>query len=76
MANTTQKNIGYAGLYTRTRDYLLEKTALFGLIKWEEVVKTTQLDNDLILKIDTMQTPTVVYMNGEEYKLIKLTDGK
>ena len=71
MANITQKNIGYAGLYTRTRDYLKDNTALCGLICWTEVVKTTQLDNDIILKIDTMKTPTVVYMNGEEYKLIK-----
>lgn len=72
MAQTKQKPISFGGFYTRVRDYLQEKTALFGLIRWEVVVCSTQLDDDLILKIETTQIPNVVYINGEEYKLQKI----
>jgi len=72
MANTQEKTLAYGGLYERTRDYLKEKTALFGLIRWEEVVHSEQLDNDLVLKIETKKIPTIVYINGEEYKLSKV----
>ena len=70
-AQTKNKEQGFAGFFERTREYLVEKTALFGLIRWEEVVHTEKVDNDLIMRVMTTKIPDKVFINSEEYILTK-----
>ena len=72
MATTKEIKPKYAGLYTNIREYRRERSALFGLITWEEIVCTERIDDDVILKIVTKEEPTRIIMNGEPYKLVKL----
>ncbi len=72
MAQTSKKELSFGGFYERMREYEVERTALFGLIRWAEVVHTEKVDNSLVLRIETTKMPTRVLVNGEEYKLLKL----
>ena len=75
--NTQEKPISYGGFFERVREYLVERTAMFGLIRWEEVVHKEKVDNDLILRVMTTKIPDKIFINSKEYKLSEvLTDEK
>ncbi len=73
---TTQKEVSYGGFFERVREYSIERTAMFGLIRWDEVVHTEKADNDLVLRIRTSKMPDKVFVNGEEYRLVKVLESK
>jgi hypothetical protein len=46
----------------RVREYFVTRKALGGFIKWDELVKTDQLGNEVYLH--TASPPSTVYLNG------------
>lgn len=73
MAHTNENYFAHGGLYEWTREYLVERTALFGIIRWDEVVRVEKINDDLILAIWTSKMPTKVTVNGKDYELIPLS---
>lgn len=73
MAKTRKKEGIWGGFYERMREFLVDKTALFGIIRWTEVVHTEKADDDLILDIVVTKMPDKTYVNGKEYQLIPLS---
>jgi len=69
MITTQEKTRSFGGFFEKVREYLVERTAIFGLIRWEEVVHTEKVDNDLILRIMTTKMPDKIFINSKEYRL-------
>ena len=66
MIATQNKSRAYVGFYHKMREYLVEKSSLFGIIRWQEVIHTEKVDNELILDIVGV-IPTKLFINDEEY---------
>lgn len=69
MAKTKKKEGIWGGFYERMREFLVDRTALFGIIRWTEVVHAEKADDDLILDIVATKMPTQIYFNGKEHLL-------
>lgn len=72
MAETREKPQSYGGFFEEVREYWVERTAFFGFIRWYELVNTEKASDDLVLRIRTKKMPDRVYVNNEEYKLVKV----
>jgi len=51
----------------RVRETYVERSALFGLLRWWEVIKTDSIGRELY--ITTTETPEKIYLNGRELTL-------
>ena len=72
MAKTKLQTQAFGGVYdsVRERVYEVEKTALFGIFKWKEIVHTAKIGNTLFLRFDFhagKETDLKVLVNGIEY---------
>lgn len=74
MAKTQEKTRSFGGFYEKVREYYIERTAMFGLIRWAEMVHQEKADNDLILRIETTKLPDKVFVNGKEYRLLEIVN--
>ena len=59
----TKKIVGIQPVL-KVREYYKEKEGLFGLIRWEEIVKTETFGNRLNIFIPIM--PEELYLNGKK----------
>jgi len=62
----------YCGMYEKVKDriYTIEKSALLGFIKWDEIVHCDKLSSEIILVAKCDHDPDKVIINDKEYKLI------
>lgn len=69
MAFHILKNKPSAALYQReqVREFLVEKTALLGFVRWEEVMHTEKIGSKTELRVKTYIDPQKVIINGVEY---------
>lgn len=69
MAKSINNNTSIKGFEkTRVKEYMKERTALFGLIGWEEIVKTEIIKRELIISIHSLHLADKIIINGNEYK--------
>lgn len=76
MIQTIPKTQVWSGVYEkiREREYLINRRALLGLLRWDEVVHTDRIDSELTLEIVMKKPPDKVMINDVEYvpkKLLK-----
>lgn len=59
----------WGGLYDNVKDrvYTVRRTALMGIIQWDEIVHTDRLENTRVLSCTTTGVPDKVYVDGVEY---------
>ena len=69
MAKTTNKPEVYGGIYEMVEDrvYSTEKTALFGIFRWEQVVHRDRLAEWIEARIESTVHLDRVLVNGVEY---------
>jgi hypothetical protein len=51
----------------RERVYTKKRSALFGIITWDETMKVEQMGSRLVLDARASRLPDVVFVNGIEY---------
>lgn len=63
------KNEVFGGIYERVREkeYLIERTALFGIFRWYEVVHLEKLGSQTIVEANSIKPIDKVLINGIEY---------
>jgi len=52
----------------KVKEYYIDREALFGLIRWEKVLRVDSIGNEL--RIFTDKIPEKVFLNGKEYKIV------
>lgn len=62
MTTTSPRTVGE--IYERVRERCVRRSALFGLIQWDEVLNTEHIGYDL--QIVTLTPTTRVFLNGKE----------
>lgn len=69
MSYASRKNITEVRPTELVREYYREKTALFGLIRWDVVQGTETIGTMLLIECE--KKPKKVILNGIEYKPVK-----
>jgi hypothetical protein len=67
MFYATNKKVNVSGKEL-VREVYRERKGLFGLIKWEEIVKVDSLGNNLFIHVPHLRGVDTVFINGERWE--------
>jgi len=51
----------------KDREYFIQRSGFLGLTRWDEIVHTERIENELIVEINSIKAPDKVIINGISY---------